>query len=121
MTLPSGDKFTIGEKDFQFSVASTGMELITGLKGVDDLGDFDGMLFDFGTSTKAIMTPKGLRFPIDVAFIREDGTVVQIERLDPALGMLRFANEAVRYALEVPVGFFEENNVAVGTIFNPNL
>ena len=121
MSLPVGNTFTLKEKDFHFSVASTGLELMQGLKGVENLADFDGMLFDFGVSTKAIMTPRGLRFPVDLAFIREDGTITQIERLDPNLGMLRFASEPVRYALEVPVDFFEKNNIKIGDIFDPNI
>jgi hypothetical protein len=113
--LPGGRVFSISEKEFNFSVATTAMELISGLAGVTALEPFDGMLFDFGRSWPVIMTPKGLLFPVDVAFISERGAVVEIHRLDPENGFTQSSRrEDIRFALEVPVGFFEENNIKLG-------
>ena len=114
--LPEGKTFVIGEKEFNFSFAETGLELTTGLKGVNSLAPYDGMLFDFGQGFYPIMTPKGLKFPVEVAFISEDGIIHEIKCLDPANGFTQSASMQVRYALEVPVGFFVDNHIHVGDI-----
>ncbi len=67
--LPEGRVVRFGEKEFTFSVATTGVELMKGLGGVDSLDPFDGMLFDFGTRFDMHMWAKGLTFPIDLAFL----------------------------------------------------
>lgn len=114
MALPEGKSFTINGSTFRFSIATGIMELIRGLSGVASLEPFDGMLFDFGYEMAVTMTPQGLRFPIDVAFISEEGEVKGIARLDPLYGYIQSSSVHVRYALEVPVGFFEQHNVSVG-------
>ena len=112
--LPEGKSVLIGEKEFLFSFAETALELVTGLKGVARLEPYDGMLFDFGQEFFPIMTPKGLVFPVEVAFISEDGVIQEIMYLDPSSGFDRAATTKARYALEVPVDFFETHNIQIG-------
>jgi len=112
--LPEGKVVTIGDKEFNFSLAETGIDLMTGLKGVTSLEPYDGMLFDFGLQFYVMMTPKGLVMPVEVAFISEDGVIQEFNKLDPENGLNQGASKRVRYALEVPVGFFVENNIQVG-------
>lgn len=116
--LPEGRTVVIKEKEFNFSFAETALELTTGLKGVTSLPPYDGMLFDFGQEFYAIMTPKGLTFPVEVAFISGVGAIREIKRLDPANNFTRSASFRVRYALEVPEGFFDRYNICVGDSIN---
>ena len=116
--LPIGNTYRIGEKEFSFSVAQSPLQLMTGLKGVNlaGLAPYDGMLFDFGTTELMIMTPRGCVMALELAFIDEDGVITEITKLDPWLGFNRAASSKVRYALEVPIGFFETHNIQVGDI-----
>ncbi len=117
--LPEGKIVRFGKKEFTFSLASTGLELMRGLGGVTSLEPFDGMLFDFGCQYDIHMWAKNLFFPIDVAFLDENGVVLQFGRLDPKAER-SFTLKAIapgRYALEVPVGFFEENDIKIGDTF----
>lgn len=118
--LPDGKTVIINEKEFSFSVASTGLELMRGLSGVTDLTPHHGMLFDFGCDFKAIMHPRGLKLDIEVAFITSEGEIVEIGSLlqDMYPNFLLYAPVPVRYVLEVPVGFFEQNNLKVGDKIN---
>ena len=115
-TLPEGKLFSIGEKQFNFSVATTALDCLKGLAGVNDLEPYEGMLFDFGTSWPIIMTPKGLKFPVEVAFISEEGLIREIKKLDPENGFTQASTENARFALEVPVGFFERNAIQINDI-----
>ena len=113
-TLPDGNTFTLKGKEFSFSIATSPLQLMRGLKGVRDLSPFEGMVFDFGSEIFVIMTPRGCEIPLEVAFLNESGTIVEFTKLDPQLGFTRAASQLVRYALEVPVGFFAAHNIVVG-------
>jgi len=112
--LPETKAFTIKDKVFYFSVATRIYDLMQGLAGLESLSPIDGMLFDFGFETNVTMTPKGLLFPVDLAFISEAGEVKQITKLDPAFPFPEYSNEDVRYALEVPLNWFSEHQIAIG-------
>lgn len=113
--LPAGKKFHLGDKEFYFSLGTTAKELMRGLSGVASLEPFDGMVFDFGCKFSPIMTPKGLLFPVDVAFVTDYGEIVEIHKLDPEYGFTQGTTRTdIQYALEVPVGFFDLHGVTVG-------
>jgi uncharacterized membrane protein (UPF0127 family) len=114
--LPEGKTIVINDRTYEVSLAETGMELMTGLKGVASLEPYDAMLFDFGTTMEVIMTPKGCLMPLNVAFISGAGRVEEIKTLDPNSGFTQASSMRVRYALEAPVGFFEQNGISVGDI-----
>lgn len=116
--LPEGKTIVVNENTYEVSFAETGMELMTGLKGVASLDPYVAMLFDFGMIMEIIMTPKGCLIPLDVAFISGDGKVEEIKTLDPANGFTQSSSMKVRYALEAPVGFFEQNGISVGDIIS---
>lgn len=114
--LPIGKTIVINDKSYEISCAVTGVELMTGLKGVASLESYDGMLFDFGQVMEVIMTPRGCLMDLDVAFISNDGRIEEIKVLSPVDGFTQASTMRVRYALEAPVGFFEQNEISVGDI-----
>ncbi|MBD3260539.1 MAG: DUF192 domain-containing protein [Candidatus Altiarchaeales archaeon] len=117
--LPEGKTIRINDTELNVSCAENPLDLMKGLKGVASLEPYDGMLFDFGLNMEIIMTPKGCLFPLEVAFISDDGEITEIKTLDPANGFTQGSSNKVRFALEVPFGFFEKNNIRVGdTISN---
>lgn len=117
--LPEGRTVKFSDKEFTFSVASRGVDLMKGLGGITDLDPYDGMLFDFGTNFNIRMWSKGLVFPVEVAFLDSDGVVMQIGKLDPSeeRSFDLASDSPGYYALEVPVGFFENNGIAIGSKF----
>lgn len=115
--LPEGNEFSFKDKKFYFSIATRPMELMSGLKGVSSLDKYAGMLFDFGGLMEIIMTPRGLLFPVELAFLSEELEVLQITLLSPELGYTQASEVKSRYALEVPVGFFSANQISVGDYF----
>jgi len=118
--LPKGKMVRFQDKEFLFSVAETGLELMKGLGGLDSLTPYDGMLFDFGTNFEIHMWAKGLTFPIEVAFLDEEGRVSQLGKLDPdsEISFSLASSAPRRYALEVPVGFFQAHNITIGSKFD---
>lgn len=114
--LPSGKTILVNDVELNVSCADTALELMTGLKGVASLDPYDGMLFDFGVRMNITMTPKGCLIPIEVAFITSEGQITEIKLLDPETGFTQGSSDKVRFALEVPKGFFEQHGISVGHI-----
>ena len=69
----------IGETTYTLEVADDAREQALGLGERDSLCDRCGMVFFFATTEKHTFWMKGMRFPLDIAWL-EDGTIVHIER-----------------------------------------
>ena len=57
---------------------------------------------------------KDTRIPLDIAFIKEDGTIESIKELNPYTLKPVYSDGNVLYALEVNRGWFAEHNVNIG-------
>lgn len=106
----------INDSELRVSVAERAIDLMRGLKGVKQLFPYQGMLFDFGIDMDILMTPKGCLIPLEVAFITQKGHIVEIKLLDPITGFTQGSSSKVRFALEVPKGFFKTHNIKVGDL-----
>lgn len=75
-----------------------------------------GMLFKYPKQKVASMWMKNTLIPLDVAFIKADGTIVDILAMQPQdLTSIR-SSENVLYALEMNQGWFAENDIDVGQV-----
>jgi len=115
--LPIGKRYAAKGNKFHFSVATSAMELMRGLSGIRKLDPYHGMLFDFGREMAIMMTPRGLLMPVQVAFLSEGMEIKEISKLDPAMGFMVGSKDKVRYALEVPVGWFAQYSLEIGDRF----
>ena len=80
----------------------------------ESLDTNSGMLFIFEEVAQQSFHMTETRNPLDIAFIREDGTIESIKELEPFDENPVFSEGEVLCALEVNRGWFEENNVEVG-------
>jgi len=77
--------------------------------------DYDsGMLFVFEENGQKSFHMKDTRIPLDIAFIKEDGTIESIKELKPFTLLPVYSDGDVLSALEVNRGWFAENNVNIG-------
>lgn len=73
-----------------------------------------GMLFNFNQIKTAGMWMRNTFIPLDVAFIRKDGTITDIKAMTPHDETTTSSSEKVLYAWEMNQGWFKRNNIAVG-------
>ena len=73
-----------------------------------------GMLFVFDGKSKHCMWMRNTLIPLSVAFIEDDGTVVNIEDMQPHDESSHCAKQPVRYALEMTQGWFAQKGVGPG-------
>jgi uncharacterized protein len=105
------DKLTIvsatggGEHAFAIEVASTEQEKALGLMFRTELGDGEGMLFPYTAERGLQMWMHNTYIPLDMVFIRSDGTIVRIEeRAEPLSDRVISSGTAVMAVLEIPGG-----------------
>lgn len=86
-------------------VADTPEMRATGLMHREEMADDAGMLFDFGQLQPVSMWMKNTLIPLDMLFLREDGTIATIARNARPLDLTPIpSGEAVRYVLELNGG-----------------
>ena len=85
-----------------------------GLMGRKHLSENSGMLFVFGFERPMTFWMANTYIPLQIAFIKGDGTIGQIESMVPLSTRAVNSKSRYRYALEVNDGWFDQNNIKVG-------
>lgn len=73
------------------------------------------MLFVFEGHAIHCFWMRNTYVPLSIAFLRDDGSIVNIENMDPLQETNHCPSEPVRYALEVNQGWFAKRNVSPST------
>jgi uncharacterized protein len=95
-------------------IALTDEEHSKGLMYRKQLPDGEGMLFVFDRDQQLSFWMKNTIIPLSIAFIASDGHILEIKDMQPNdLTSVR-SSRSVRYALEVPQGWFRRVNVKAG-------
>lgn len=104
----------IGAQTLLIEVATTPDARSQGLMYRESLAEDAGMLFVFPTDRQVSFWMKNTSIPLSIAYLRRDGTILEIHDLQPfSLDPVPSAGP-VRYALEVNQGWFERNGVTTG-------
>jgi uncharacterized membrane protein (UPF0127 family) len=111
VTLVSGQTQAVVE------VAATETERNRGLMFRKTLADGRGMLFVFETDQRVSFWMKNTSLPLSLAYLASDGTILQILDLKPFSEEPRPSERSIRYALEVPQGWFAKVGLKPGDRF----
>lgn len=107
---------------------SSGLHLITaevakdnatrqvGLMHRKTLAPGHGMLFIFDYRAPQCMWMRNTLVPLSVAFIGDDGRIVNVEDMQPKTEISHCSNVPVRYALEMPLGWFAQRKLSAGSL-----
>ncbi len=74
-----------------------------------------GMLFVFERAGQQCFWMKNTLLPLDIAFIADDGTVVNIDRMKPRTLDAHCSLRPVRFVLEMNDGWFAKRGIAAGS------
>ncbi len=108
---------SMGEEIYvKVELASDDTQHSKGLSGRGSLCDDHGMLFIFEDDITSGFWMKDTSIPLSIAFISENGTIIDIQDMEPYSLKSHSPGVPYRYALEVNQGFFLENGVDVGDI-----
>ena len=106
-----------GTVEVKAEVARTELERNRGLMFRRSLKAGSGMLFDFVSDQKVSFWMRNTTLPLSVAYLGSDGTIYQILDLTPLSEEPRPSARSVRYALEVPQGWFSQVGLKEGDRF----
>ena len=95
-------------------LARTASERSRGLMLREELAEDGGMLFVFPEDTKAGFWMKDTLIPLSIAFIAADGTILDVQEMEPLSEDRHRPPAPYRYALEVNQGWFEEQGFGTG-------
>ena len=73
-----------------------------------------GMLFIFERPGQQCFWMKNTLLPLDAAFVADDGSIVNIERMKPKTLDAHCSAKPVRFVLEMNDGWFEKRAIAAG-------
>ena len=103
------------EHRFQVELADDPQERARGLMFRREMADEHGMLFDFGAEEPASFWMANTYIPLDMIFIKADGTIESIaERTTPLSQRSVTSNGPVRYVLEINGGLSDELGIEPG-------
>lgn len=116
---PTLKKITLvaGQTQVVVEVAATETERNRGLMFRKTLADGKGMLFVFETDQRVSFWMRNTSLPLSLAYMASDGTILQILDLTPFSEEPRPSERSIRYALEVPQGWFAKVGLKPGDRF----
>lgn len=116
-TSELNDKITLKILDYEIEVevADTQFSRSRGLMYRDELGENDGMLFVFPEPGYYSMWMKHTFIPLSVAFINENGVILNIADMQPETLIAHDSDGLAKYALEMNMGWFLTRKIAAGT------
>jgi uncharacterized membrane protein (UPF0127 family) len=87
-----------------------------GLMFRESLAANHGMLFVFESKSVQCMWMRNTLIPLSVAFLEDDGRIVNIEDMKPQTENSHCARAPVRYALEMAQGWFAQHGLKPGAV-----
>ncbi len=119
--VESGKKtLTVGNQNFEVGIADNALTRAQGLSGRPFLAEKEGLFFIFSSLGKNGFWMKGMNFPIDIVWIKDDRVIGFSENLQPEPGknILNFSiyypPEEVDKVLEVNAGAVAKYNLKIG-------
>lgn len=106
----------IGVHLIRAEIAVSDEERARGLMFREKLGENEGMIFRFPGNRQVCMWMKNTLLPLSVAFIDEDGRIINIEDMRPKTLDSHCATKPARYALEMNKGWFGKRNIKPGSV-----
>lgn len=109
-----GLKLQVGAHVFQVEIANTAQQREIGLMGRNRLDADAGMLFVFEQMGTHCFWMRNTLIPLSIAFLADDGSIVDIQDMQPQTLALHCPRAPIRYALEVPQRGFRNRGIQLG-------
>ena len=103
-----------GMYNIDAEVATTPLQTQTGLMFRREMAPHAGMLFVFDSAQPRCFWMKNTLLPLSIAFIADDGRIVNLADKQPETENSHCSAEAVRYALEMNQGWFAKRGIKAG-------
>ncbi len=82
----------------------------------DNLCENCGMLFVYDKNVTKGFWMIDTTIPLSIAFISENGTIIDIQQMEPETSTSHSPGKPYRYALEVNQGFYQDRTIEVSDV-----
>ncbi|MBC7603114.1 MAG: DUF192 domain-containing protein [Ramlibacter sp.] len=113
MNLPRV-QLTAGMHRIDAQVAQTDSQRMTGLMFRKEMPQLEGMLFVFESPSQQCFWMRTTLLPLSIAFVADDGTIVNIDEMKPQTDNSHCSLKPVRYVLEMNTGWFSKKAIKAG-------
>ena len=96
-------------------LANTQQQRMVGLMHRKEMPAHEGMLFVFEEPGKQCFWMKNTLLPLSAAFVADDGTIVNIEDMQPHSTAEHCSKKPVRFVLEMNQGWFAKKGLKSGS------
>ncbi|RZL08630.1 MAG: DUF192 domain-containing protein [Rubrivivax sp.] len=103
-----------GMYNIKAEVAQTPQEHQIGLMSRTSMGANEGMIFVFPRAVQQCFWMKNTLIPLSIAFLEDDGTVVNLDEMQANTESPHCSAKPVRYVLEMNKGWFNKHSVKPG-------
>jgi len=107
---------TSGIHVIKAEVAANNADREQGLMFREKLGPNEGMVFLFEEPAAVCMWMKNTLIPLSVAFLDENGKIINIEDMQPQTTESHCSKKPAVYALEMNQGWFKQKNIKPGSL-----
>ncbi len=104
-----------GIHNISAELAATPQQREIGLMNRTSMGANEGMLFVFERLAQQCFWMKNTLIPLSIAFIADDGSVVNIDSMKPQTLDSHCSDKPVRFVLEMNEGWFAKRGIKAGT------
>jgi uncharacterized protein len=104
-----------GMHQIDAQVARTPDQRATGLMFRKEMPAHEGMIFVFEAPSQQCFWMKNTLLPLSIAFLADDGTIVNISEMAPQTLESHCSAKPVRYVLEMNAGWFARRGIKPGT------
>ena len=108
-------RLSAGMHVLNVEVARSPQEHSIGLMFRKSMPTNDGMLFIFERPGQQCFWMKNTLLPLSVAFISDDGSIANIDEMEPQTLDSHCSTKEVRYVLEMNSGWFAKRGIKAGT------
>jgi uncharacterized membrane protein (UPF0127 family) len=105
----------VGMHSIRAQLALTPLQRQTGLMFRREMPGHEGMLFVFDDRSQQCFWMRNTLIPLSIAFLADDGTVVNLADMKPQSDDSHCSAKPVRFALEMNEGWFAKRGVKPGT------
>lgn len=114
----SEEKISIESLFSKIEVVSNSQERKLGLMYRENLTYDNAMFFIWEYKKKQCMWMRNTYIPLNVAYLDSSGKILEIYDMVPLSDESVCSKKRVRYALEVNLNWFEDNNILVGDVLD---
>jgi len=108
-------ELTAGMHRIVAEVAATPQQQMIGLMHRRDMGANEGMLFVYEASGQQCFWMRNTLLPLTIAFIDDDGRIVNLADMQPMTEASHCSAKPVRFTLEMHQGWFAKRGLKAGS------